>query len=231
MSIHKEHVFRDFRVIADSKSPRPEDRRKMNVALFATYYPLTLWLGVRRMKTPFMAFQVLLSDACVPNPLPPFIGHCEGGTCVVQEPVDYVVLREQAGNPRWVVDIVKISLGRVAEKRGWRSPEFEAVLEEFAGTRWPAIHFFEKLRANERRSGLSCVPWMSFQPALTKIGIRISQPGKPNRDVEVLSKNDPLWYEDDFPMRKSKIQSGHFLLLDKDGNPLASVPLDPSSLH
>ena len=59
---------------------------------------------------------------------------------------------------------------------------------------------------------------------LTQVGVRVGQ-----RDVTVLSEPGPLYLEDTFPVARSAIRGQDFVLLDKNGNSLANVPLDKSA--
>ena len=51
------------------------------------------------------------------------------------------------------------------------------------------------------------------------------------RDVMVLSRLEPLYLEDTFPMATAAIRQRDYVLLDKSGKVLASVPIDKSALH
>jgi len=227
MKALKAYYFVELAVHTDRLARSLEEERRFNREILATEHPINLWLEERRMKAPFCKLVVdLLDERCGLTLGHVGVGHTSIG--VVLESTQYPDLCENAGNPRWVVDKILSALRRIDEKAGWRSPEFEAVLEEFAKKPWPIVHSFNKLQRTDRRSGLTCTPWMSFRPGFTQIGVRISGPGKLDRDVEMFSKNGPIY---EFALGKSQIQSGHFLLLDKDGNTLATVPLDPSSLH
>jgi len=208
--------------------------RAVHVALFATYEPIRLWVKAQGIRAPFCKLALSL------RPVDTWSKR-EGDSFIVEriaeviETVHKSEVAEKASDLRWVVHRVLNALTNVDKALGWRSPELEAMLADLAEKPWPVYHYFEKLQKKDPRYGIKFLPWISFQPDLTKIGVRISQPGNPDRDVEILSKNGPIWLEDDdFPLAKSKIQSGHFLLLDKDGSTLATVPidpLDPSALH
>jgi hypothetical protein len=80
-------------------------------------------------------------------------------------------------------------------------------------------------------SGAKCIPWLSTRPGETVVGIRIVSKKGAERDVPVTSKSGPLYLEDSFPMTKSVIRQSDFVLLDKKGKVLASVPIDRAALH
>ena len=90
----------------------------------------------------------------------------------------------------------------------------------------PLVHIFTGLEQIENVSGVSCVLWLSARPGETQLGVRLGE-----RDVVILSKPGPVYLEDTFPVAKSAIVGRDYLLLDKTGKTLASVPIDKSGLH
>lgn len=49
--------------------------------------------------------------------------------------------------------------------------------------------------------------------------------------MTVLSKPEPLYLEDSFPLAKSVIREGEYVLLDKAGKALASLAIETGALH
>jgi hypothetical protein len=206
-----------------------DEERTVNIALSATSEPIRLWLKTRVIKAFFVKIVVEFVNEADYH-LWPDKAMNAFGVCQVFEPINLSALRENAGNHRWVIAAIRPALRRLEKELAWRSEELEAFLDELAEKPLPLIHLFEKLARTDRRSRITCTPWQAFQPDLTEFGVRIAAPGKPVRDVPVFSKRDVL-LDDDFPLAKSKLQDGTFLLLDKAGNTLASVPIDERGMH
>jgi hypothetical protein len=57
------------------------------------------------------------------------------------------------------------------------------------------------------------------------VGVRLVAKDNAERDVTLLSLPGPLFLEYSFPVAKTAIRGSEFLLLDKTGKVLASVPL------
>jgi hypothetical protein len=227
-----QHKLRDFQIGTFGSTLTFDEQRIVSLSTFATYEPIRLWLKAHNVKAPFVKLLVSFVTEAefhhrkrnVTNVL---------GICEVDEPVNPSSLRENAGDHRWVIAAVKQALGRVAQDSvvAWRSEEFESFLDELAQRSRPLMHFIDKLARTDRRSHVSCTPWMAFEPGHTQFGVRFTAPDKAERDVDVFAQPGLLYLEDDFPVAKSKLQDGMFLLLDKEGNTLASVPIDERGMH
>jgi hypothetical protein len=61
--------------------------------------------------------------------------------------------------------------------------------------------------------------------------VRLVSKNSTERDVTVLSQPGSLFLEYSFPLAKSAIRGQEFVLLDKAGKVLASVPIDKSGLN
>ena len=61
--------FSDFQISARAAGLADGDPRALNIALFATFYPVHLWLRERRVTAPFQKLAVTLSDEVVSGSL------------------------------------------------------------------------------------------------------------------------------------------------------------------
>jgi hypothetical protein len=84
----------------------------------------------------------------------------------------------------------------------------------------PLVHVFAGLSRIEKESRVECALWLSVRPGETQIGARLGK-----REVVILSKPGPLFLEDEFPVKKSAIKDHQYILFDKSGTVLASVPI------
>jgi hypothetical protein len=148
------------------------------------------------------------------------------GVCQVIESVDIAVLQQNAGDLRWVIARVEHALSCIASALGWRSEELEGFLAATSEKTWPLIHFFDRLTRIDKISGTKCVPWFSARPGQNEVGVRFVAKDNAERDVTLLSTPDILFVEYFFALAKTAIRGREFLLLDKTGKVLASVPLD-----
>jgi hypothetical protein len=224
----KDMRVRDFQVSAGSTGNMDEERA-INLDLFSTYEPVRLWLKERVIKAPFRKVVVGFNNEAWAAPWHGKVMNAIG-VCQVIESVDIAVLRQNAGDPRWVIAGVEHALSCIASALGWRSEELEGFLAATSEKTWPLIHFFDRLTRIDKISGTKCVPWLSTRPGQTGVGVRLVAKDATERDVTLLSTVEPIYLEDSFPLAKSAIRGREFLLLDKTGKVLASVPLDKSGL-
>jgi hypothetical protein len=215
----------DFQVFARASGLVEGEQRPINEALFSTFEPVRLWLRERVILAPFGKIAISLADEASSAR---WHGNVSSaiGICQVTEAVDLPTMRKKAGDHRWVLAIVAHALACVAESAGWRSPELEGFVEATSDAPLPLVHHFDGLAQVDTASGFKCVPWLSTRPGETRIGVRLG-----GRDVTLRSEPGPLYLEDTFPVAKSAIRGRDFLLLDKSGQTLATVPIDISVLH
>ena len=220
----------DFQVYAGSAGLADGEQRPINEALFATYEPVRLWLKENKVKAPFRKLLVSFADKVSTAR---WHGHVANaiGICEVTEAVDTHALGRDALDHRWVLGVVEHALSCVASATGWRSGELEAFVAATSARTPPLVHFFERLTRVDAISGVKCVPWFSTRPGETQIGVRLLSKDTAERDVMVLSKQEPVYLEDTFPMAKAAIRQREYVLLDKSGKVLASVPIDKSAFH
>jgi hypothetical protein len=196
----------------------------INEALFTAYEPIRLWLKERKIKAPFRKILISFVDEVwsarwhgqVSNAI---------GICEVTEAVVMPTLRRNAGDHRWVLGRVLHSLLCIARATGWRSMELEDFVGATSERPLPLIHFFDSLAKVDSILEVRCVPWLSVRPSETAVGVRLMS-DKAVRDVTVLSKAGPLYLGDSFPIAKSAIRRPEFVLLDKTGKTLASIPIE-----
>ena len=228
----KQVRFRDFQVLVHAPY-LAEEEETFNEILFSIYEPVRLWLKERTVKAPFCKIVVSLSDDAISAP---WHGHVTNafGICEVTEAVDVPTLRQNVGDHAWVFGLVRHALECVARRTDWRSCELEDFITTLSQKALPFVHFFERLTRVDRITGVKCTPWFSIRPGENKIGVRLVSKDSIERDVTVLSQPGSLFLEDSFPLAKSAIRGQEFVLLDKAGKVLASVPIDntrDSSTH
>jgi hypothetical protein len=209
----------DFQAYAKPTGLASDQQRSINEALFATYEPVRLWLKEREIKAPFRKLVITLADEAT---FARWHGKVSNAAeiCEVTEAIDLTTLVQKASDHRWVFGLIEHALGCVARSTGWHSDELQGFIKAASERKLPLVHFFEGLGQVEKVSGLKCFPWLSVQPGETRIGVRIGE-----RDVTILSRPGPLYLEDSFPVTKSLIRGGEYVLLDQAGNVLASVPI------
>jgi hypothetical protein len=216
--------FVDFQIGASFTGGLDEEGA-VNLALFAIYEPVRLWLKERVIKAPFRKVAVCFRDEAWSAPWHGQVMNAFG-VCQVNESVDIAVLRQNAEDPRWVIAGVEHALSCIASALGWRSEELEGFLAATSEKTWPLIHFFDRLTRIDKISGTKCVPWLSARPGQTEMGVRLVAKDNAERDVTLLSTPYLLVVEISFALAKTAIRGREFLLLDKTGKVLASVPLD-----
>jgi hypothetical protein len=220
----------DFQVSMRSDVLAARGQRSINETLFATYEPIRLWLKEHEIKAPFRKIVVSVADGAsfarwhgnVSNAI---------GICEVTEAMDVTTITRKAGDHQWVLGVVEHALGCIAQNIGWRSDELDACIKVMSKRTLPLIHFFERLAQVDDVSGVRCVPWLSTRPGETQIGVHIVTKASTGRDVTILSKSGPLYLEDSFPVAKSAMRRSGFVLLDKAGKILATVPIDGPEPH
>jgi hypothetical protein len=203
-------------------------QRPINQALFATFEPVRLWLKEHKIEAPFRKLVVTFADEASSAR---WHGSVEIaiGVCEVTEAVSPAALERGAGDHGWVLGAVEHALTCVAREAGWASEDLAAAVAEMSSRVWPLVHFFARLAKVDRTSGVRCRPWLSARPGETQIGVRLES-ANVERNVTVLSRPGPVYLEDEFPVAKSIIRHRDFVLVDKAGKVLASVPIDDPGL-
>jgi hypothetical protein len=220
----------DFQISASPDGLSMDDQAAINRLLFTTYEPVRLWLREQTIKAPFCKIAVTIEDERTG-------GKWHGsvmvavGLCEVTEAVDLTTLRNNAQDHRWVLGIVAHALSCVAREIGWSEQALNDQVAQLSEKPLPLVHFFEKLTQTDPRTGTECRVWFSTQPGSNQVGVRFSKQAGTSRDVIVASKPRPLYLEDTLPVAKSAIRGPNFVLLDKKGKTLASVPMDAAEPH
>jgi len=210
----------DFQVFARPNGLVGDEQRQINEALFTSYEPVRLWLKEREIRAPFRKIVVSLADRVSSAQWHGNVSNAIG-ICEVTEAIDTATLAQKVVDHRWVLGVISHALGCVARGTGWHSIELEGCINRLSETTLPLVHFFEGLAQIDEVSGVKCLPWFSTRPGETRLGVRID-----GRDVMAVSVTGPLYLEDSFPVAKSVIRGRDFVLLDKRGKTLASVPID-----
>jgi hypothetical protein len=216
----------------------PERVRPINHALFTVCEPIALWLRDRpraeRIEAPFRKLVVSLVDETrwsrgmqATNVL---------GICEVTLPVSDAELHERMTDHRWGLGLVQRALACLAggpswrhpDDLRWRSPALEAFVGELMDRSLPLMHVFERMKRTDRKTGTMCVPWVAVRPGETAVGVRFES-AQGRRDVTVHAEPKPFMVttmlSDWGPLRKAAIRGRDYVLMDYNGNVLASVPI------
>ena len=222
--------FVDFQVYARACGLAEGEQKRVNELLFSTYEQVRLWLKEHLIRAPFKKVVVSLADQVSSAR---WHGHVSNAIkiCQVTEAVDLSTLRKNVNSHQWVLRIVSHALGCVAVSTGWRSEQLEDFIAAECDGSWPLMHFFDRLTQFDSVSGVKCVPWLSTRPGETQVGVRLVTKDNVEQDVTLLSRPEPVYLEDSFAIAKSAIKGDDFVLLDKAGKVLASVPFDRRALH
>lgn len=220
----------DFQVYARPTGLASGEQRAINQALFATYEPVRLWLKEHAISAPFRKLVVSFADETSSARWHGNVANA-AGVCEVTEAVASPVLSKSAGDHAWVLGVVEHALSCVAAATNWRSEELREFIAATSKKPSPLVHFFEGLAQMDSVSGMKCVPWLSTRPGETRIGVRLLSRDKLERDVTIRSQSEPIYLEDSFPVAKSAIRRPDFVMLDKAGKVLASVPIEHAALH
>lgn len=211
----------DFQVFANSGFAG--EQRALNEMLFVSYEPIRLWIKEHEISAPFRKILISVSDEELSKQWHGKVA-IAADVCEVTEAVSSAALRENAANHEWVIGIVDHALQSIVNSSAWRSSELEGFLSVMRGNKTPLVHYFGELALSDGSSGVTFRPWLSIQPGLTRFGVTRSNGTQ--RDVTVLERAGPIFLEDEFPVHRSTIKDGNYLLLDSSGQPLASLPLD-----
>jgi hypothetical protein len=214
----------DFQIHAGSHGHTFDACKSVNEALFSTYEPVRLWLKEQSIQAPFRKLVVEFDDESLSAG---WHGHIANaiGVCLVTEAIDVSELRRCAKYHSWVLKFVHHALESVSVSLSWRSEELNAFILALSAQPKPLTHYFERWTRTDKASGVKCVPWFSTQPGLSKVGVRLVSPSGAERNVIVAENALPLYMGDDFPIAKCSVRNSSFVLMDKAGLVLASVPI------
>jgi hypothetical protein len=216
----------DF-VIAAPPTLAQEETRSINWRLFPVGETISLWLSDRppaeRIKGPFRKIYVELRDDLA-SPAASY----SLGVCMAAMPASLAEVRRHSGDRAWVVHQVQAALNAIADQAHWRVSELDAFINNLAKQEMPLSHVFARLQKMHRPSRTACVPWISFRPSESTVGVRLTSPHG-QREVVVHREQGPLWVNsilnDWGPLAKTAVKGTDFMLMDKNGNVLATVPI------
>lgn len=210
----------DLQVVAGAGVLDDPHRRAANESLFAIFEPLRLALRDRHLDAPFAKLVISLVDE---RTMGRHDGHVSvtGGVCEVLRATRVEHLAAHARDQQWVLDIISTSLPMVERRVEWRSSELATEIARLRAESPPWRYFFENLALTDTRTGTAFVPWLATGPGRTEVGVRIS--GRVSQDIVLRSHDGPLYLEDDFPIVRSALKRGRFVLLGPRGVELASV--------
>ena len=213
-------ILRDFQI---RSPPALLDReRELNHRLFPLYEAVRLDLRGRRPKAPFRKIVVTLVDKTR-------ISECRVmnclGICEVSVPVD-VELVLSSDLPSLVPLVIR-GLEVIASSEGFSDPAIATALTRSGISDPPCSHIFGAL-TKTALGHIHCETWFVARPGHSAVEVRFSAAGT-IRAVKVREANGPLWIEDDFPVRASRIDNERYLLLDRERQILAEVHISPES--
>jgi len=213
-------ILRDFQICSP---PALLDReRELNHKLFPLYEAVRLDLKMRRPVAPFQKIAVSFVDATLVQELR--VTSCLG-ICEVSVPVDVEHVLSASSDLPGLVSLVTRGLEAIADAEGFRDPVIAALLQRCGSSDPPCSHPLASL-TRMSRSNVRCESWFVARPGHSAVEVRLSSVDW-SRALRVREAAGPLWLEDDFPVRTSRIRHNRYQLLDAERLVLAEVPLSP----
>jgi hypothetical protein len=214
-------ILRDFQI---SSPPALLDReRELNHKLFPLYEAVRLDLKLRRPVAPFQKIAVSFVDATHVRELRVSSGL---GICEVSVPVNVEQVLSASSDLPGLVSLVVRGLEAIAHAEGFSDPMIVAVLQRCSRSDPPCSHLLVSLTKSSP-SNVRCETWFVARPGHSAVEVRLWTADW-SRTLRVREAGGPLWLEDDFPVRTSRIRHNRYELLDAKRLVLAEVPLSPS---
>lgn len=226
------HRLVDFQISVRSV-PELEERRRINRALFAAYEPIRLWLRDRPVKAPFRKILIDLSDDPRERPW-----HGQAtvalGICEAAEVVAPGELGARVEDHRWVFARVLDALEHVREKTGSSYAGLVEHVEHLQAGPPVVMHRLEALSKIDRQTGAQCEVWYRAAVGDCAVLARVTMPNRSPHTTVLASMPGPLYLEDEFPVKKSLVKAGCFVLVGPNKVELARVAVRPeesTALH
>jgi len=220
----------DFQIIVSAERP---GARRLNRALFTAYEPIRLWLRDRSVEAPFRKTLIDLSDDPREEPW-----HGQAtvalGICEVAEVVPSGELGAHVEDHRWVFARVLDGLEHVRENTGWNDIDLVEHVNHLQAGPPVLMHRLEALSKVDRRTGAQCEVWYRAAVGDCAVLARVTMPNRSPHTTVLASMPGPLYLEDEFPVKKSLVKDGCFVLLGPNKVELARVAVRPeesTALH
>ena len=213
-------ILRDFQI---SPPALPTgDRRDVNLWLFPLYEAVRLDLKVRRPSAPFQKTVVSLTD----ERIHPSANVTKAlSICEVFVPVEIPRLLSTSERLHVSIDAAVRGLKVVADSQGFDTSELVRRIERCSRSNPPCAHQFEGLARIHKASGVRCETWFTAGPGHSVVQMRFIAPNEQQHTVEVRAIDGPLYVEDDFPVRESRIRNERYELLGANREVLADVSI------
>lgn len=213
----------DIQIVVMPHALHAEELRRANQVLFTVYEPIRLWLKERQILAPFRKLSVGFVNEETSSATHGWVNNANS-VCLIDLLAPLAALKRVHRDRPWAFAAMIEALGHVHERLNWKSEELEARVMEVCDAGLPFTHDFARLTKKDKSTKTVCVPWMRFNLDLIQIGVRFSSPDKIERETILYSRPPPLFFEDRYPIHKSALRGGSFVLLDKAGNELANLP-------
>ncbi len=210
-------ILRDFQIYA---APGAHEY-SINVATFPIYEAARLDLKRRKPTAPFVKIGVRLADS---SSWPRTHVMVALGICQVTLPVDVNRLAAALPAVAEIVDGTRAGLAAVRAETGFHDPAILVTLERCRSHDPPCRHVFDKF-VRVTRSGIRCEPILLASAGHTRLEVRFLNGEDLLRADVVVDAKGPLFLEDDFPVRKSRVRGAAFELLDATGRILRALPI------
>ena len=214
-------ILRDFQIYA---APSASDYA-INLSTFPIYEAVRLDLKSRKPTAPFVKIVVRLSDSSTVSRA--FVTVALA-ICEVTLPVDLPRLAARLPAVPDIVDAAVAGLAAIRVETGFHDPGILAALERCRAQDPPCSHVFGKL-VRQARSGVRCEPVLVARAGHTSLEVRFLGDERVLRADVVVDSKGPLFLEDDFPMRKSRVRGSTFELLDAAGRVLHALTIPDNS--
>lgn len=207
--------------------------RTADQAAFPIYEAIRLWLKERKVEAPFRTIVVSVTDVVWAEKMHgPNWGELRRASSVLSICEVYVIVANPiekgcAGDPRWLGDLVLDGLRRIDEELSWRNGELDEQVDRVARARPPCAHRFAKLHRKHR--GTACDLWFIAEAGRSQVKARFTLSGGHVEEVVLAEAHEPLYLEDDFPVRSVVVKDGVYIPRDREKRELAHVPIPVAS--
>jgi len=210
-------ILRDFQICA---APSTHEYA-INVATFPIYEAVRLDVERRRPTAPFVKIAVCLADS---SSWPRTHVMVALAICQVTLPVDVNRLADALPAVAEIVDATHAGLAAVRDETGFHDPAILGALERCQSHDPPCRHVFDRV-VRVTRAGIRCEPTLLASAGHTRLEVRFLDGEDLLRADVVVDAKVPLFLEDDFPVRKSRVRGAAFELLDASGRILRALPI------
>ena len=200
-----------------------DTERAINLAMFPVYEAVRLWARENKLEAPFEKISARLVDETTEALKPYFLKVRKAlGICQIEIPVDLNRICQRIPDYALYASAAETSLHAVAEQVGFRNEQLDEFVRRLPSADPPCNHLFGDL-VKVDGSGARWEVWFRSKYGSSQVVVVVSRDGVVLRECVVAAKDGPLYLEDDFPLKKTRLSADGFSILDRKGHVLASV--------